>query len=41
MKRNLIARDLRSSKYRPRVIKNKKTYSRKVKHKKQNSEITK
>lgn len=29
MKRNAIARDLRTSKFRPRVVKSKKIYSRK------------
>jgi hypothetical protein len=32
-RRNVIAKDLGSGKYRPRVVKSKKTYSRKAKHK--------
>ena len=32
-KRNPIAKDVRSPKYRPRVIKSRKAYTRKVKHK--------
>jgi len=35
-RRNPIARDLRSAKYRPRVVKSKKTYTRKTKHKEHN-----
>lgn len=31
-RRNAIARDLRTPKYRPRVVRSRKTYSRKVKH---------
>ncbi len=30
--KNAIARDLRSAKYRPRVVKNRKIYSRRPKH---------
>lgn len=32
--RDPVARDLRTPKYRPRVVKNKKKYTRKAKHKK-------
>lgn len=32
-RRSPIARDLRTPKYRPRIVKSKKTYSRKIKHK--------
>jgi len=31
-KKNAIAKDLRSPKYRPRVVKSKKAYSRRPKH---------
>ena len=34
--RSPIAKDLRSPKYRMRVVKNKKAYSRKTKHKSEN-----
>jgi len=32
MKRNHIAKDLRTPKYRQRILKNKRRYTRKVKH---------
>jgi hypothetical protein len=32
-RRNTIAQDLRSPKYRPRIVRNKKAYTRKAKHK--------
>ena len=37
MKRNLIAKDLRSPKYHKRVTKNKLAYIRKTKHKENSS----
>jgi hypothetical protein len=33
MSRNVIAKDVRTAKYRVRVVRNKKAYNRKVKHK--------
>lgn len=35
---NPVARDLHSAKYRPRIVKNKKKYTRKVKNKKEEVE---
>jgi hypothetical protein len=32
-RRNVIAKDLGSRKYGPRIVKSRKTYTRKVKHK--------
>lgn len=32
-RRNIIARDLRTPKYRPQVVKSKRLYTRKQKHK--------
>jgi hypothetical protein len=35
-KRNPIAQDLRTPKYRPRIVKSKRIYNRKAKHEKTN-----
>lgn len=37
-KRNLIAKDLLTKKFRARIIENKKNYTRKIKHKEKNND---